>query len=81
MTSSHAGYYRRSVANEREFYDDDDDDDDNDDDDDYDESEGEDDVDDIDPKTGLPRSMVMSANLMKALGLDISEVDTSTDWY
>ena len=41
----------------------------------------EEEEDQIDQETGLPKSMgSMSANLMKALGLDISEVDTSTDW-
>ena len=29
---------------------------------------------------GLPSGIAMSANLMKALGLDTSEVDTTTDW-
>ena len=54
--------------------DDDDDEEEDDDDDDWSDEE-EDEDDDIQ----IP-SIVMSANLMKALGMDISGIDTTTDW-
>ena len=49
------------------------------------EDDGEDDDwgyddDDDEEGGGLDKSVVMSANLMKALGMDISGVDTTTDW-
>ena len=74
MMPSRVNYYHHPMDGDKEFYDSEEEEDDND------ESEEEEDTDNIDPNTGLPRSMVMSPNLMKALGLDISEIDTSTDW-
>jgi hypothetical protein len=59
---------------EEDDEDEDDDDEDEDDDDDDDEEEEEDGDGD-----GIPK-IAMSANLMKALGMDTSGVDTATDW-
>ena len=59
--------------NEDDEEEDDDDEDDDDDDDDW-------GYDDDDEDTEIRGSVAMSASLMKALGMDISGVDVSTDW-
>ena len=65
----------RQRNNEYQFDQDDDDSDE------YYYSDEDEEDDEIDPVTGLPKRLSnMSANLMSALGLDTSNIDTATDW-